>query len=154
MKDLITTIASVLVLMMFLLQFTANQVTYTKIMGAEYAVRNFRIENETAAEISEKSITDLRSRIAAAVQCAETEVTVNTWQDGAYHVEAPIRGIIGSAAMLGSTDAENEFLYTAEGRVRIENEESDDHPGIDDPDEPAAGISDGAEREELEVPSE
>ena len=51
MKDLITTIASVLVLMMFLLQFTANQVTYTKIMGAEYAVRNFRIENETAAEI-------------------------------------------------------------------------------------------------------
>ncbi len=150
MKDLLTTIASILVLMMFLMQFSANQATYIKIMGAEYAVRNFRIENEAAAEIPAKSAAALRSRIAAAVRCAETEVTVNTGSDGAYRVEAPIRGVIGPAAMLGITDEQNDFLYTAEGSVRMRNEEPDDHPGIDDPDEPAAGISDGAEREDLE----
>ena len=154
MKDLLTTIASVLVLMMFLMQFTADQVTYTKMMGAEYAVRNFRIENEAAAEISAKSADDLRARIAAAVRCAEAEVTVHTGPDGTYRVEAPIRGVIGPVAMLGITDEENRFLYTAEGSVRIRNEEPDDHPGADDPDEPAAGISDGTEREDLEEPSE
>ena len=150
MKDLLTTIASILVLMMFLMQFTANQATYIKIMGAEHAVRNFRIENEAAAEISAKSTAALRSRIAAAVRCAETEVAVNAGPDGAYRVEAPVRGVIGPAAMLGITDEQNYFLYTAEGSVRIRNEEPDDHPGTDDPDEPAAGISDGAEREDLE----
>ena len=34
MKDMMTTIASVLVLMMFLLQFTANQTSYTRVIGA------------------------------------------------------------------------------------------------------------------------
>ena len=154
MKDLLTTIASVLVLMMFLMQFTADQVTYTKIMGAEYAVRNFRIENEAAAEISAKSAAALRSRIAEAVRCAEAEVTVHTGPDGAYRVEAPIRGVIGPAAMLGITGEQNYVLYTAEGSVQIRNEGPDDHPGSDDPAEPAAEISDGTEREDLEEPSE
>ena len=38
MKDMMTTIASILVLMIFLMQFTVNQTTYTRVMGAEYAV--------------------------------------------------------------------------------------------------------------------
>ena len=39
MKDFITTIASLLILMMFVMQFAANQAVYTRIMSAEYAVR-------------------------------------------------------------------------------------------------------------------
>ena len=49
MKDMMTTIASVLVLMMFLLQFTANQTSYTRVMGAEYAVRSFRQTAESGS---------------------------------------------------------------------------------------------------------
>lgn len=33
MKDMMTTIASILVLMIFLMQFTVNQTTYTRMMG-------------------------------------------------------------------------------------------------------------------------
>ena len=58
MKDMMTTIASVLVLMMFLLQFTANQTSYTRVMGAEYAVRSFRQTAESAQEISEDAVQD------------------------------------------------------------------------------------------------
>ena len=42
MKDLITTIGSMLILMMFLTQFAASQTTYTRIMGAEHEIKEFR----------------------------------------------------------------------------------------------------------------
>ena len=34
MKDMITTIASIMILMIFVLQFVTNQITYTKLAGS------------------------------------------------------------------------------------------------------------------------
>lgn len=150
MKDLITAIASVLILMMFLMQFTANQTTYTKVMGAEHAVRSFRLENESGSDITEQSVRELRTRIASVLACTEAEVLVNIDQDGNYHAEAPVEGLIGPAAMLGIPEAENRFLFTAEGRIGIKNEEPDDKPGTDPADDDASGVSDGTESENLE----
>ena len=124
MKDMMTTIASVLVLMMFLLQFTANQTSYTRVMGAEYAVRS----------------------------CSAREVTTETRADGVYKVNAPVRGVIGPAAALGIREEDNFFMYQAEGRIGLRDEKSDDHTGIGNPDEPASALPDGTERENLEEP--
>ena len=51
MKDFITTIASLLILMMFVMQFAANQASYTRIMSAEYAVRELRLISENQGMI-------------------------------------------------------------------------------------------------------
>ena len=148
MKDMMTTIASVLVLMMFLLQFTANQTSYTRVMGAEYAVRSFRQTAESAQEISEDAVQDLKTKIAAALRCSARE----TRADGVYKVSAPVRGVIGPAAALGIREEDNFFMYQAEGRIGLRDEKSDDHTGIGNPDEPASALPDGTERENLEEP--
>lgn len=66
MKDMMTTIASILVLMIFLMQFTVNQTTYTRMMGAEYAVRSFRQTAESTQEIDDSAVQDLKLKLAAA----------------------------------------------------------------------------------------
>ena len=147
MKDMMTTIASVLVLMMFLLQFTANQTSYTRVMGAEYAVRSFRQTAESAQEISEDAVQDLKTKIAAALRCSAREVTTEP-----RAVSAPVRGVIGPAAALGIREEDNFFMYQAEGRIGLRDEKSDDHTGIGNPDEPASALPDGTERENLEEP--
>ena len=50
MKDLITAIGSLFIVMMFLMQFTANQITYTRIMGAEHSIKEFRLLSEEQGE--------------------------------------------------------------------------------------------------------
>lgn len=150
MKELITAIASVLILMMFLMQFAANQTTYTKVMGAEHAVRNFRMENESEPDIAEQSVRNLRSQIASALACEEAEILVQVDRDGNYRVEAPVKGLIGPAAMLGISEDENRFLFTAEGSIGIKNEEPDNNTGTDPSDDDASGISDRTESEDME----
>jgi len=152
MKDMMTTIASVLVLMMFLLQFTANQTSYTRVMGAEYAVRSFRQTAESAQEISEDAVQDLKTKIAVALRCSAREVMTETRADGVYKVSAPVRGVIGPAAALGIREEDNFFMYQAEGRIGLRDEKSDDHTGTGNPDEPASALPDGTERENLEEP--
>ena len=152
MKDMMTTIASILILMMFLLQFTANQTTYTKLMGAEYAVRSFRQNAESLQEIADRDLQDMKARVAAVLGCGVQEVAAEVQDDGSYRVSAPVRGVIGPAAELGIRPEDNFFLYTSEGRIALRDEEPDDHPGAGDPDEPAPAIPDGTEREDLEEP--
>lgn len=152
MKDMMTTIASILVLMIFLLQFTVNQTTYTRMMGAEYAVRSFRQTAENTQEIDDSAVQDLKLKLAAALRCGAQEVTTEVSDDGTYRVSAPVRGVIGAASALGIRPEENFFIYRTEGRIVLRNEEPDDHPGTGTPDEHAPAIPDGTEREDLEEP--
>ena len=62
MKDLITTIGSLIILMMFLMQFTANQTTYTRIMGAEHSIKEFRVLSEEQGSIKDEEIIKLKEK--------------------------------------------------------------------------------------------
>ncbi len=152
MKDMMSTIASILVLMIFLMQFTVNQTTYTRVMGAEYAVRGFRQTAESTQEIDDSAVQDLKLKLAAALRCGAQEVTTEVSDNGTYRVSAPVRGVIGAASALGIRPEENFFIYRTEGRIVLRNEEPDDHPGTGTPDEHAPAIPDGTEREDLEKP--
>ena len=68
MKDLITTIASILVLMMFLLQFTANQRTFTEIAGVENAIKIFRIAAESKGKIGDEDVSSMHAAAAKAAR--------------------------------------------------------------------------------------
>ena len=87
--------------MIFLLQFTVNQTTYTRMMGAEYAVRSFRQTAESTQEIDDSAVQDLKLKLAAALRCGAQEVTTEVSDDGTYRVSAPVRGVIGAASALG-----------------------------------------------------
>ena len=130
MKDFITAIASVIILMMFLMQFTANQLTFTKIMGAEYAVRELRLISENQGIIKSESIALMKEKIAAILNCSAEEVAVSL--DGAavdientgeqpvscsLKVQMPVFGIIGPAGILGLTPEENVRTHISEGII-------------------------------------
>ena len=102
MKDFITTIASLLILMMFLLQFTANQTTYTRIMGAEHSIKEFRLLCEEQGNINGEDICNLKENISRILCCSPSEISVKVAEDsGKYEVTMPVYGIIGPAKMIG-----------------------------------------------------
>ena len=120
MKDFITTIASLLILMMFVMQFAANQASYTRIMSAEYAVRELRLISENQGMISSKSVVKLRRNLADILECGQEEIDVAI--SGAdcdvpneatqplsvsLEVKMPVYGVIGPARALGIVPEQN-----------------------------------------------
>lgn len=64
MKDMITTIASIMILMIFVLQFVTNQITYTKLAGSGSYVKQFEHIAVEAGEVSAENIQNLRRNAA------------------------------------------------------------------------------------------
>lgn len=129
MKDLITTIGSLLILMMFLMQFTANQVTYTRIMGAENTIKEFRLLSEEQGSIKNEDILRLKENISRILCCSPSEISVKVKEDsGDYAVTMPVYGIIGPAKMLGLSSQENMKLHTSCGAIVFNEQEVVEEP--------------------------
>ena len=79
MKDLITCVASVMLLMVFLQQFVLNQTTYARLAGAENAAKEFRLELEDSGDrdvdAGDVRVRKLKESIAACVGCEPSEVS-------------------------------------------------------------------------------
>ena len=80
MKDLITSIASLLIIMMFLMQFAANHITYAKILEAEYNIRNFALSSENKGEADGGDVTVLRNHLAQIMDCSPGEIIISIEQ--------------------------------------------------------------------------
>lgn len=118
MKDFITTIASLLILMMFLLQFTANQTTYTRIMGAEHSIKEFRLLSEEKGSINDEDVLMLKENLSGILCCSPSEISVKVAEDsGEYIVKMPVYGIIGPAKMIGLSPEENMKVHTSGGVI-------------------------------------
>jgi hypothetical protein len=114
MKDLITTIASISILMVFVLQFATNQVLASKILAVDSAVDSYKVsikdnDNEEARQL-------LIDRISAILNCSKEEVSLRNL-DGRYEVTAPIRKVIACGNFLGISDEENKAKYSRYGEV-------------------------------------
>lgn len=131
MKDFITTIASLLILMMFLLQFTANQTTYTRIMGAEHSIKEFRLLSEEKGSINGEDILRLKDNISSILCCSPSEISVKVAEDsGEYIVDMPVYGIIGPAEMIGLSPEENVKMHTSRGVIAFrEHQEEEPEEG-------------------------
>ena len=113
MKDLITTIGSLIILMMFLMQFTANQTTYTRIMGAEHSIK-------------EEEIIKLKEKLSRILCCPTSEISVKVAEDsGDYSVTMPVYGIIGPARIMGLSDNENMKSHTSCGVIILKEQEEE-----------------------------
>lgn len=130
MKDLITTIASIMLLMIFVLQFVANQITYTRLTAAGNSVRQFEYAAEEAGEITDSAVHFLKEDIAQAMDCMPDEIRVDTvvneMGNSEYVVSTPLKNIIGAAGMLGISADENRTEYKFRGVVLKEREANED----------------------------
>ena len=132
MKDLITAIGSLFIVMMFLMQFTANQITYTRIMGAEHSIKEFRLLSEERGSIKEEDIIRLKERISEILCCSPSEVSVKVAESGGdYVVTMPVYGIIGPAKLMGLSHRENMKLHSSSGVIVLGR----NNEGIDQEDE-------------------
>lgn len=127
MKDFITAIASLLILMMFLLQFTANQTTYTKIMGAEHSIKEFRLFCEEKGSINGEDILRLKDNISRILCCSPSEISVKVTETGGeYIVDMPVYGIIGPAKLIGLSPEENVKVHTSSGIISLKKQQEEE----------------------------
>jgi len=129
MKDLITAIASMLIIMLFVMQFTANQITYTKVMAAEYNIREFKILSESEGVIGDGALPGLRNNLAQIMECSPGEIGMRVEKGEnkcTYEITMPVKGIIGPAHMLGISPEDNRRLHVSRGIIEFESEASED----------------------------
>lgn len=129
MKDFITSIASLMLLMIFVMQFAANQAVYTKLVETESCVSLFRDSAEERGEIASEDISTLRQNAAAFLDCAPTEIGVDTQTlesgNAGYDISVPLKNVIGAAKFLGISSAENEAKYHFRGVILTREEEEE-----------------------------
>ena len=123
MKDFITTIASVLILMMFLMQFTANQAAHTRLMAAEYNIREFRLLSENQGMIKNEDISALRTKLASVMDCSPTEVEIIPEGESGFEIRMPVYGVVGPARLVGITPENNKRIYNTGTIVELPEKE-------------------------------
>ena len=148
MKDLITTVASVLILMIFVLQSAGNQVTHFRVFQSGLAVETFQDVLKEEGQASEASIGRLRQELARLCGCSPEEISVDVQESGgqqtgrreiSYEVSFPLENLIVMGGALGIPPEENRAVLTEKGWVAGRNEESDYHDGTDSPDDNGTG---------------
>ena len=123
MKQLITAIACVVLLLIFLPQFTANQASHNKMLYVENAVDTFVEEIKQEGYITTTAKQNLITQIADKVACDESAVIVSGTTTGPlirgsiieYRVEYPIKDIIATPNFWGIDENTNTANKVIEG---------------------------------------
>ena len=125
MKELIASIASLMLLMIFVLQFAANQNLLSRVALADAVIESF-VGSDTPE-------TDkLREEAARALGLAGSEVTVSESAEGIYTITAPLTGVIACGSLLGLDEKENMVIYKKTiGAGNEDPDNNDGHPDID-----------------------
>lgn len=109
LKDLITSIGSITILMIFILQFASNQALVSKFAFSDVIVEKYA--DGLAAENSEEAQRELKRNLTSVLGCSNAEVRLETGADGTYTVSAPVRDIIACGKLLGISDEDNKVIY-------------------------------------------
>lgn len=109
LKDLITSIGSITILMIFILQFASNQALVSKFAFSDVIVEKYA--DSLAAENSEEAQRELKRNLTSVLGCSNAEVPLETGADGTYTVSAPVRDVIACGKLLGISDEDNKVIY-------------------------------------------
>lgn len=109
LKDLITSIGSITILMIFILQFASNQALVSKFAFSDVIVEKYA--DGLAAENSEEAQRELKRSLTSVLGCSNAEVRLETGADGTYTVSAPVRDVIACGKLLGISDEDNKVIY-------------------------------------------
>lgn len=110
MKDLITTMAAVTILMIFVMQFASNQIICSRIAMADKTVENFQLikDDETKPHADE-----LRLKLAECLGCNVSNVVLKD-EEEKLSIRVPLKGIIACGDFLGIDEGENMIVYRNE----------------------------------------
>lgn len=109
MKDLITTIGAIMILMVFVMQFCSNQVLATRILVADYIIDDYESINvEDSSSFETK-----RKELAECFACQPNEIVFHKNEDK-ITIEMPIKNVIACGDFLGISEVENKSIYTRE----------------------------------------
>jgi len=128
MKNIITGIACFLVLSVFIVQFTSNQVTHSKMLYVETQVMAALEEAKEEGCITSSISLKLKDSIASKVKCNASDVMVTgtttpvlRGEEISYSISYPLKGVIGASNILGLSEQENSVLHTLSGIVISEH---------------------------------
>lgn len=123
MKDLITTIGSITILMVYIMQFCFNQVTITRFIVGNKILENY--ENQLAYEDETPDWNDYKNQLIKCFDVEEKDIKIEEKQ-GQMIVKIPVNNVIACGEFLGIEPAENKAVYC--GVINV-NEESDNDYG-------------------------
>ena len=139
MKDLITTIASIFLLMIFIMQFAYSQGTSHTLLQADMAVGNFRESVKVQGYISRENKEFLQRQLAEICSCSQEEIYIEGSSSADepaergtfiyYKVKYPLLHLIAMAEALGISDGDNSVYFKQEGWVVSSYEEPDYNHG-------------------------
>lgn len=116
MKDLITTIAAISIMMIFILQFSVNQALISRIAASDRAVNDYKLTLQDKGDKADKAGDDLAENISRILGCEKSEVKVIEKEES-YEVRAPIKNVIACGSLLGISQDENRCDYVVKGRL-------------------------------------
>ncbi|MBR0139372.1 MAG: hypothetical protein IJM17_03690 [Firmicutes bacterium] len=127
MKNLITGIACMIILSVFLVQISSYQAAHSRILFAETAVNS---AVETARQdgcFTASNIARLRARLSARLGCDPSEIVINASSVPVmrgsmieYSVSYPLKGIVAASKALGIADEDNMTVNTISGSAASE----------------------------------
>lgn len=137
MKDLITTLASIFIFSIFLLQFSSNLSVQHRLICTDRAIDNFRGIVKEEGYVSHENRALLVSSIKEIHRCDSAEITVTgdtTKRDRGelirYYIKYPVKNLIAAYKALGISESENRVYMEEENwvvsRYQKETEKKED----------------------------
>jgi len=136
MKDLITAVASLALLLAFVLQFSAGQVLTNRMLQADLAVETFRDGVKEQGFVSGENAAALENALSRVLGCGREDVLVSGTEslvaEGGlvhYRIGYPLENIIAAGRFFGIAEEENRAWHEEEGWVVSKFEEPDYNSG-------------------------
>lgn len=127
MKNLITGIACVVVLLVFVLQFGASQATHNHMTLVEKNVNAFKEVAKQEGQITTDNTEALKTALSTILECGKNEIVVGGTTELTprgeklhYTVSVPLDDIIAASSFWGITNAENNATYTIDSYTTSE----------------------------------
>lgn len=121
MKNLITAVPCIVILLAILLELVQMEAVYSKIIRAEMEIENFRQEVREEGCLTGERETALRRELVKITGCRETEVEISGTREQTerpgrirFRVRFPMKPALGAAGFWGIPSDRNRFRYTAD----------------------------------------
>lgn len=126
-KNLITTIACIMILLVFVLQFAYSQVTHNRVTSIDKAVNSFKEIAKQDGGITRENEKYLRESLLRLVNCDESKILINgtgakTLRGGKIHyvISVPIENLIAVNKFWGMTEEETTATYVIDNYTTSE----------------------------------
>ncbi|MDD7684345.1 hypothetical protein [Eubacterium pyruvativorans] len=121
MKNLITAVPCIVILLAILMEFVQMEAVYSKVIRAEAAIENFRQEVRAEGCVTGERETALRRELVKITGCREKEVEIGGTRERTerpgrirFRVLFPVKPALGAAGFWGIPSARNRFRYRAD----------------------------------------